>query len=327
METLETIRAIASRDALPDKEAYVKLLERAITALEHENRDARPPDSTGLSGGLVRLDKNIPTLILPDLHGRTDFFRAVLESPSATGGTVAGAIQSGTLQMLCLGDGFHSERRGKKRWLNAFEEYTHGFRKREAMDNEMTESLSLMEMVMECKCAFRDRFHFLKGNHENILNEEGNGNHAFRKFSFEGEMVREYVTLFFGQDFLELYALFEKRLPLFAIGRTFLASHAEPYRFFSEEELIEARVRPEVTLGLTWTGNDEASDGSVRAMLNAYLPDFPGAVYLGGHRPVPETYLLRAENKYVQIHNPEREIVALAPPDRPFNPDTDIKEL
>ena len=278
MDTLETIRAIASRDALPEKEAYVRLLERAITALEHENRGARPPDSTGLSGGLVRLDKTLPTLILPDLHGRTDFFLAVLESPYAAGGTVANAIQTGALQMLCLGDGFHSERRGKKRWVRAFEEYTHGYRTRTAMDGEMTESLSLMEMVMECKCAFKDRFHFIKGNHENILNEEGNGNHAFRKFSYEGEMVREYVTLFYGQDFLELYALFEKRLPLFAIGATFLASHAEPYRFFAEEELVEARIRPEVTLGLTWTGNDEATEGSVRAMLDAYLPGVAGSV-------------------------------------------------
>ncbi len=327
MEILETIRAIASRDALPDKGAYTRLLERTITALEHEKADARPPDSTGLSGGLVRLDKRLPTLVLPDLHGRTDFFRGVLESPFAAGETVAAAIGSGSLQMLCLGDGFHSERRGKKRWIRAFEEYTHGFRKREAMDEEMTESLSLMEMVMECKCAFRDRFHFLKGNHENILNEEGNGNHAFRKFSYEGEMVREYVTAFYGQDFLELYALFEKRLPLFVVGGTFLASHSEPYRFYAEEELVEARIRSEVTLGLTWTGNDEASDGSVGAMLDAYLPGVPGAVYLGGHRPVPETYLLRAGNRYVQIHNPEREIVALVPADRPFDPDADIKEL
>ena len=42
---------------------------------------------------------------------------------------------------------------------------------------------------------------------------------------------------------------------------------------------------------------------------------------------MPENYLLRAENRYVQIHNPEREIVALARHDRPFDPETDIKEL
>jgi hypothetical protein len=324
MGLIDSIERAASRGTLPAKEEYTRLLERAITALEHERAEARPSDSTGLSGGLVRLDPAIPTMALPDLHGRFAFFQSVLMTPFEGYPTAVQAAEEGALQILCLGDGFHSERRGKRRWIAAFDEYAGRFRRREAMDAEMNENLTLMEMVMECKCALRERFHFLKGNHENIANEEGNGNHAFRKFSLEGEMVKEYVRAFYGEDFLELYALFEKRLPLIAIGVNFIASHAEPEREYTEEELVEARNLPEVTLGLTWTGNGESEDGTVGRMLSRYLGSAEGMAYIAGHRPVPDAYLLRADGLFVQIHNPEREQVAVLRPDRPFFPETDI---
>lgn len=327
MGIIDSIERAASRGSLPAKEDYTRLLERAITALEHEKAEVRPPDSTGLSGGLVRLDQSIPTMVLPDLHGRFEFFQSVFRSPFDGFPNAARAAEEGALQILCLGDGFHSERRGKKRWLAALGEYEGRFLNHAAMDEEMIENLTLMEMVMECKCALRERFHFLKGNHENIMNEEGNGNHAFRKFSLEGEMVKEYMRAFYGEDFLAVYALFEKRLPLIAIGGNFIASHAEPARDYSEEELIEARNLPSVTLGLTWTGNDESEKGAVESMLARYLGSIAGTAYLGGHRPVPDGYLLRANGYFVQIHNPEREQIAVLRPDRPFYPSIDVMNV
>jgi len=324
MTIRENLESISRRGALPDRADYLDLVEETITILEHENTDLRPTDDSGLSGGLVRLRKDIPTIILPDLHGRYDFFYAVLKAQFTEKKTILDALSDETVQILCLGDAFHSEARGIKRWNTAFDEYTGGFKKHRAMDEEMTESLTLMEMVMHCKCAFSDTFHFLKGNHENIQNEEGNGNHRFRKFSFEGEMVREYILKFYGEEFLVTYATLEKRFPLFAVGINFLASHSEPKRFFSETELINARLNPEVTLGLTWTNNNEAEKNSVRHMLEHYLTDPETGIYFGGHRPVSNRYLLRAGKKYIQIHNPEGRNTALIVPSRPFNPDTDI---
>lgn len=325
MTIRDTLLLIRSRRSLCGPAEYAHTVERAITVLEHENPAVRPPDSSGLSGGVVRLRPDIPTLILPDLHARVDFFMDTMDEVLIGSRSVLESLAAGELQVLCLGDGFHSERRGYERWMSAFREYTHGWARHKAMDEEMTECFSLMEMVMECKCAFRDNFHFLKGNHENILNEEGNGNHPFRKFSLEGEMVKTYVLDFFGPDFLETYALFEKSLPLFAVGGTFLASHAEPSRFFAESELTETRTRGDVILGLTWTGNDEADGGSVERMLDRFLPDSAGAVYFGGHRPVSGYYETRAQGKYVQIHNPSLQIAALVVPDRPFDPGTDMR--
>lgn len=327
MTVRETLAAIYSRGGLPDRKNYLNLLERTITVLEHEDPSMRPPDASGLSGGLIRLRPDVPTLILPDLHARSGFFMSVMEACLVGGHTVVESLEAGELQVLCLGDGFHSEKRGQQRWLDAFAEYAHEYKKHKAMDAEMRESLTLMEMIMQCKCAFRGNFHFLKGNHENILNEEGAGNHPFRKFSHEGEMVKSWVLKFYDTEFLHTFALFEKSLPLFAVGSGFLASHAEPYTFYGESDLIETRSRPDVILGLTWTDNDASEEGSVGRMLAHYLPNAESAVYFGGHRPVSGHYRLRAENKYIQIHNPEKNNTALVPADRPFDPETDIREL
>ncbi len=73
MTVREQLEDIASRPGLPGREAYLRLLERTITVLEHENRSMRPSDSTGLSGGLVSFDTGISLR---------------LSSPTFTGGEV-----------------------------------------------------------------------------------------------------------------------------------------------------------------------------------------------------------------------------------------------
>ncbi len=327
MDLLENLQAVFHRKKMPDRDEYLQLLESVITVLEHEDEAVRPRDRYRLPGGLVYLDAALPVLILPDLHARTDFFLTVMEYEIFGTASVASLLIKGELQVLCLGDGFHAERRARDRWKEAFEEYTGSYRLHKAMDAEMRESLTLMEMVMVCKKAARTNFHFLKGNHENILNEEGNGNHPFRKFAWEGEMVCDYVTRFYGDDFLATYALFEKSLPLFAIGGNFIASHAEPALCYTEDQLINTRDNPEVVLGLTWTDNDEAVEGSVRMMLDAFLPDRSEAVYLGGHRSVSTRYNLRADDLFIQIHNPDSWQFALLQKDKRFDPEIDIITL
>lgn len=325
MTLRETLGEIFERKVLPGPEAYQTLTERTITVLEHESASVRPHDRSGLPGGLLRLNPELSTLILPDLHARTGFFLDVMDWRFGESETVLEALESGSLQVLCLGDGFHSEKRGEFRWHDAFLEFSHGYKKHRAMDAEMRESFGVMEMIMECKRAFRDNFHFLKGNHENILNEEGHGNHPFRKYSYEGDMVKDWVLRFYGTVFLDTYALFERSLPLFAVGPRFLASHAEPFAPYGEDELIGTRTRPDVISGLTWTDNGEATEGVVQSMLDLYLPGVENPVYFGGHRTVPGQYLYRAGKKFVQIHNPETQNTALVPHDREFDPATDLR--
>jgi hypothetical protein len=196
------------------------------------------------------------------------------------------------------------------------------------MDGEMREGLSLMAMVMILKTAFPDHFHFLKGNHENVANVDTDGNRPFGKYAWEGQMVRDWFILFLGEDMLDRWAEFENSLPLLAVGDRFLVSHAEPRRVYSRERLIQYHGDDELIFDFTWTGNGEADEGSVEKMLEIYLGnDWENALYFGGHRPVRGLYGLRAGNRYVQIHNPEKYVVAVLESGRDPDPARDIRTI
>ncbi len=83
--------------------------------------------------------------------------------------------------------------------------------------------------------------------------------------------------------------------------------------FYSREEIIEYRNNPDVIEGLTWTADDEANEESAEEMIEYYMEsdtDKANAFYFGGHRPVLNLYNLRANGRYVQIHNQDKFIIA-----------------
>jgi hypothetical protein len=323
---MQQLIEIAQRAGLPERETYTSLIQQTIEVLQNEDPLYRPRDERNRPGGMLRLT-HLPTIIIPDLHARPWFLLQVLayrpgRLPDSS--TVFELLSQGELQMVCVGDGFHGESRAAQRWKKAFKEFTGKYHRHSAMDAEMRESLSLMEIVMQLKIMQPDSFHFLKGNHENILNEEGRGNHPFRKFAFEGEMVKEWVLKFYGEEFIYAFAEMEHEFPLLAVDGTFMLSHAEPQRYFTHEEVIRYREYDDVVLGLTWTPNDGAEEGSVNRMIADYCSHPDQARYFGGHRPVQGKFNLRAEDKYVQLHNPGTYSFALLQPGIPPDPQQDI---
>ncbi len=327
MKTRDPMARAFQRKVPPPAAGYAALADAARTVLSTEPAAMRPADSRGLPGGLIRLIPGLPTIIVPDLHARTAFLLSLFCSPLPGGGTVRDALGRGELQILCLGDGFHAEARAVERWKAAHEEYLDGYRNHAAMDQEMSESMALMEMVMLAKLSYPRHFHFLKGNHENILNEEGNGNHPFRKFVLEGEMVLSWLQKFYDASFLAKYAAFENCLPVFALGSRFLASHAEPLQPYTQDQLVDARLRPDVVLGLTWTDNNEADTGSVTTLLARFLPLVAKPRYFTGHRTVSGLFKERSGGAHLQIHNPDKFVIAWAMPDRDVEPSIDIGEI
>ena len=325
----EELAGYRSAGSIPDASELESQLVSANSVLASEDEALRPRDTEGAPGGLVELGKHLPTVLLPDLHARPGLICSALSYPLAEGETVLDALISGSIQLVCLGDYFHGEGRVKKRWKRALDEFSNGFVTHEAMDREMVEGLAVLMMIARLKSALPSQVHLLKGNHENVGNESGNGNYPFGKYAYEGEMVLEYLRLAYSDGLIGRIAEFERRLPLFAIGRYFLVSHAEPARFFSRDEVIGYLHRDEVVYGLTWTDNDEAEPDAVERMLEAYLGEDEAstALHFGGHRAVAERYQLRAGGRYVQIHNPSRYIMALLVPDRPPDPARDIIDL
>ncbi len=321
------------------------LLCRAVRALEGEDSGWRPGSSFGRPGGLVDLVAQVPhlpTIIVPDLHARWQFLQRVLDyvpdhreywpqCPGLDGLSVLDLLDRGLVSLVCVGDGLHSELH-RNRWLEAQSDYGAGRILGTALVEEMAEGLGLMAMVMECKAAFPARFHFLKGNHENIMNRWAGGDRPFRKFAREGEMALRFVEELYGGELLRLYARFESLLPLCVAAPRCLISHSEPRRAFSKRQVVDALEDGdgEAVYGLTWTGNGESQDGAVAAMLQEFLPqwwngggpDDGGALpclYFGGHRTIGESYRLRQDGRYVQIHNPRLQQVAVVPVHRPFD--------
>ena len=328
-ELMRRLGGIFRRSGPPDADSYGEILAEALEALEGESPLRRPTDDDGRPGGLVLLDPGLPTIVVPDLHARMDFFLAVLGYEAEEGHKTIELLEEGRLQVVCLGDGVHAESRAAQRWQAAQAEFLDGFRLHRNMDEEMRESLGVMEMVMEVKRRYPALFHFLKGNHENIANESGGGNLPFRKFALEGIMVVAYMRQFYGSQLLAQYARMEKDLPLLAIGTGFLLSHAEPATFFPPHRVIGYRSDAEVVEGLTWTDNDEAEPGSVEQMLSYYLGEEAAldAYYLGGHRPAVGSHRLRAGGRYVQIHDPDRFVIAHLPASGPIELERDIVRI
>lgn len=332
---MESIRRglyeIAGDGGLPDSAALQSDLEAGLEILRSEGPPRRPQDDGGRPGGLIYLRPDVPTVIVPDVHARVGLVLSVLDlslAPWGLGGTLLPALYAKEAQLLFLGDYVHAESRAAGRWLRAFEEFQDSYAEHEAMDAEMAESLTVLRLVGRLRNALPEMVHCLKGNHENVANEHRDGNIPFGKFAYEGAMVADYMRRFFPSAFETVYE-FEKALPLLAVGARFLAGHAEPARVYAKEEIINHRFDGEVVAGLTWTANDAAAPGSVEGMLSTLLPPAAGdrSLYFGGHRPINDLYNLRAEGRYVQLHNPERFVAAVVPADRPFDLDHDVVEV
>lgn len=326
-------------EELPSREYLFSLADKTASVLENEIADYRTAGKNGKAGGLLdftNLEKK-PLVIVPDLHARTYFIEnlmnfiphdfASLESKGEPKPlSVFEALEKKLIRIVCVGDLLHSESRGKFRWFDAEIEFENGIIQSQAMTEEMKEGLNLLCMVMELKCAFPESFHILKGNHENILNETGMGNYAFKKFCNEGEMCYEFMENVYGEETTYVVSCFEKSLPLFAAFPTCVISHAEPYRSYSRNELIDGLTKGNVIEGLTWTENGRAKQGSVESLIALFCDKtkFKYSHYFAGHRPVRGKYALRQNGYFVQFHNPNAQNVVLIYPEKKFDFETDI---
>lgn len=304
-EMLEILETFFTASIPPSAQMLMQIVGKVNEVLMSENEKIRPSDKNGNPGGLVDLSDKRYVIILPDLHARRDFLYSVLMWKPFDERNVLELMNNENFVLLCLGDGVHSEVSTVDRWRKAEEEYFGRYKKHEAIDEEIADSFHLMLAVMLLKIRYPSKFHFLKGNHENILNEFGNGNYPFAKYANEGAMIYEYFLNNYGKKVLEKYAAFEKLLPIFAIGKNFIASHSEPASRYTKEEIINYHEDGMLIDAFTWTENFKADEGTAEWFLNEFLGrKSAGDYYFGGHRPIRGLYNRINDDRYVQIHNP-----------------------
>ncbi len=328
-----TAKRVFSKYKFPLPEDFLHTITTTVGSLRSEPIALRPFDDTECSGAFIDIasfDNTIPVVLVPDLHARVDFFYEILnfnlpfDGEDETSLTIQEALLQKKVFLVCVGDGLHSEKRGRDRWIDAQKEWLKGKPLNSYICSEMEEGLALMTTIMHLKQQCPTHFHFLKGNHENILNAPTCGNLPFRKFASEGEMVKDFMINLYGSEVTHAYADFENNLPLFIRGANFLVSHAEPKRAYKYSELINAYCDEQTIIGLTWTHNDEAEEGSVMSMLHNLLPEISNSVYFAGHRTFAGTHRALRGGKFIQIHNPNEHFISIVNPFREFNPLTDI---
>lgn len=308
--TLAGLKKFAGKKTLESE----KTLLRSLAAAKSE---------MAKQGGIVELPRGVPTMVIPDIHAQRNYLTRALEH-EIEGEKVFDLVKDGRMNLLCLGDGMHSEGRSKDRWQQAERDSIAGQPSR-AMYQEMVESMGTMKMVMDLKSDLGDNFAYLRGNHDDI-----NPEHGYKKYTTIGEsnLVKDWVTDNYGDRLLHEWASFEESMPLVAKGSGFVASHAAPGRPLKADEITS---RSERTFGvLAWTDNThwEETQGE-RQVFEDNLKEVgadPGARWFVGHRKVADAdYRGQFDDQLIQInpfdhdgfvvsiigangeHNPERD--------------------
>lgn len=330
------LKEIVENSSLPEHDVLLNLCNEVIDTLETESDVYRPRDKSEryLPGGLLDFTKyhnDVPIVVIPDLHARVDFLMNILDFEIQIKDekkSIYEFLKDKKIRIICVGDIFHSEGRCFIRWKESYSEYLKGNILSDGMKLEMQENLILLQLLLILKKNFSEDFHILKGNHENILNEEGNGNHPFYKFANEGNMFYDFMCEVYGDALIYVISCFEHALPICAISNNLIVSHAEPAKSISRNKIINYRKNPQTVLDLTWTSNDSAIEDSVKKTIKNLLGKFSNNVtWIGGHRPVENNFSLRQSGLFVQIHNPSQQNIAIVFPDEKFDPLKDIKSV
>lgn len=326
LDSMKEIESILKSKKLPQYDFLTTLAHEFITVLKTESIEYRALDENGKAGSLLDFQNDsIPVLIIPDLHARPLFLLNILKH-KIDGKTVFELLESKKIRLICVGDALHSEHITRGRWSEAEIEMETGNYDGPSMTLEMVDGLNLVCGIMKLKTMFPELFHFLKGNHENILNLTGNGDYSFRKYVNEGQMVKRFLEKKYGPQILNVLHDAESVLPLIAVGKKFVVSHAEPRMAYKKDMLINARNYDKIVEGLTWTDNGEAQENSVQMIIKELALNGDGSdyVYFGGHRPVQENYSTRQNGTYIQLHNPIMQNVAYVTGERKFDPNKDL---
>lgn len=333
----ETVKYFLCSSSLPEYEILFGLLNKTGEILDGEFTFYRDCSDDEMPGSLLDFQgEEIPTIVVPDLHARPLFLLNILNYKLPTDFicseenlplTVFEAMEKKLIRVICVGDALHTEKSTRFRWEQAYEAFQNGNFVSKPMIQEMTEGLALLCGLMKLKEIFPENFHFIKGNHENIMNATGGGDYGFVKYVDEGQMVMEFIKSYYGEDILYLMSYVEHALPLIAVTSNIVVSHAEPKQGFSRDQLVNAHFNAETILALTWTDNNVAEEGSVMQIIENLAQTenpFEKYRYIGGHRPVREKYALRQNGLFVQIHNPLDQNIALVYKNKRFAPETDI---
>lgn len=210
------LQLMAEKTELGTADYYLSSLEKAAEVYQEQE-------------GVVELEhKDVPTLVIPDLHGRRDFLLKVMETslewPEHSGRrtTVYNLLREDLINVVCVGDVIHIEKD-----LAPYDEAK--------QKKDLLESFETMNMVIELVAEF-DNFVVVRGNHDNISDPKLTKTKAGTQI-FQSKIFKEQAEENFGEDFISSYTAIQAQMPLVAISGSTIISHAAPMTVLTREEI------------------------------------------------------------------------------------------
>ena len=199
----------------PSYEAFFSTLATATEVLDNEITSYRQKNEQENAGSVLDFtqDKDLPLIIIPDIHARTDFIKNILNytiTPelnfikTAKQISVYQALKKNKIRIICVGDALHTEINTIERWKNIQIEFSKNIFTGPAATLEARDCFNTLFALLLLKISFPNNFHFLKGNHENIYNTTGDGDYSFRKIADEGNTLKRFIQNYYGEDILYL---------------------------------------------------------------------------------------------------------------------------
>jgi hypothetical protein len=294
-------------DSLP-RDAALDLLERVNALMEREPYRLQTDD--GRPGGLLRLPGRPAPIFVGDLHACIDNLLVILTQ----NGFLEGLID-GSAALIIVGDAVHPDGPGHE----------------EEMDNSML----LMDLIFRLKLRFPERVFYLRGNHDDFAEDISKGGVP------QGILWEKALHDQRGPRYRDAMQRLYDLLPYVALSPKYICCHAgAPTMKATRGDLIHVRDKPKLEHQLTHlrlrkpnspTGYGAADVRRLRRRLGV-VADTPFVV---GHTPLSadDTLWVNAggiENHHVMFGaNPDRigvitrpgnELVPLTYPTEPLVP-------
>ena len=106
------VEACLAMQELPSYDFVFSLAKKVCSVLSAESDLYRPKNCVGEPGALLELNKDLPAIIIPDIHARPDFVRNILNCEITIQKTkllVKEALKQKLVNVICVGDAVHTE--------------------------------------------------------------------------------------------------------------------------------------------------------------------------------------------------------------------------
>lgn len=205
-------------DTLPRGEALA-LLERVNALMEQEPYRLQTDD--GRPGGLVRLPGRLVPIFVGDLHACIDNLLVILTQNGFLEG-----LMEGSAALIIVGDAVHPDVPGH--------------------EEEMDQSMLLMDLIFRLKLRFPERVFYLRGNHDDFAEDISKGGVP------QGLLWERALHDQRGPRYRDAMQRLYDLLPYVIVSSRFIACHAgAPTMKASRKDLIHVRNKPKLEHQLT----------------------------------------------------------------------------